>query len=66
MPRALRPRPGRKRAPERISSHPRKLPRTRAEAAVVERLRRICLALPEATEKIAWGEPTWRAGRLFA
>jgi predicted DNA-binding protein (MmcQ/YjbR family) len=33
----------------------------------VERLRAICLALPGATEKLAWGEPTWRVrGRLFA
>src|SRR5262247_755765 len=33
----------------------------------VERLRRICLAPPDATEKIAWGEPTWRVkGKLFA
>ena len=33
----------------------------------VERLRSICLALPETAEKMAWGEPTWRArGRLFA
>jgi len=33
----------------------------------VERLRAICLALPETTEKIAWGEPTWRVrGKLFA
>src|SRR5258705_375787 len=33
----------------------------------VERLRAICLALPETTEKMAWGEPTWRVrGRLFA
>ena len=31
------------------------------------RLRTICLALPEATEKIAWGEPTFRVrGKLFA
>jgi hypothetical protein len=35
--------------------------------APVERLRVICLALPETTEKLAWGEPTWRVrGRLFA
>jgi hypothetical protein len=35
--------------------------------APVERLRAICLALPETTEKLAWGEPTWRVrGRLFA
>ena len=32
------------------------------------RLRQICLALPEATEKIAWGEPTYRVGgtKMFA
>lgn len=33
----------------------------------LERVRRICLALPEATEQVAWGEPTWRVRkRLFA
>jgi hypothetical protein len=33
----------------------------------IERLREICLALPGATEKIAWGEPTFRVGgKLFA
>jgi hypothetical protein len=33
----------------------------------VDRLRAICLALPETTEKLAWGEPTWRVrGKLFA
>ncbi len=33
----------------------------------MERLRAICLALPETSEKIAWGEPTWRVkGKLFA
>src|SRR5262250_3115796 len=33
----------------------------------VERLRAICLALPDTSEKVAWGEPTWRVrGRLFA
>ena len=31
------------------------------------RVRKICLALPEAHEKIAWGEPTWRVrDKLFA
>jgi hypothetical protein len=35
--------------------------------APLDRLRAICLALPETTEKIAWGEPTWRVrGKLFA
>jgi hypothetical protein len=34
----------------------------------LERLRAICLALPEATEKIAWSEPTFRVGptKMFA
>ena len=31
------------------------------------RARKICLALPDTEEKMAWGEPTWRTGgRLFA
>lgn len=47
-------------------AHPVKLPRTKALARAIERLRRICLALPDVTEKMAWGEPTWRAGRIFA
>lgn len=39
----------------------------RSERTPVERLRAICLALPETVEKLAWGEPTWRVtGRLFA
>ena len=33
----------------------------------LNRLRKLCLALPETIEKIAWGEPTWRvAGKMFA
>jgi hypothetical protein len=41
--------------------------RTLASRRSIERLRRICLALPEATEKEAWSEPTWRVkGRMFA
>ena len=33
----------------------------------VERLRAICLALPDTSEKVAWSEPTWRVGgKLFA
>ena len=38
----------------------------RGEAAAVARLRAICLAFPGVTEKIAWGEATWRAGKIFA
>lgn len=31
------------------------------------RLREVCLALPHATEKEAWGDPTWRVrDRIFA
>src|ERR1700741_5023973 len=38
-----------------------------ARRTPVDRLRAICLALPETTEKIAWSEPTWRVrGKLFA
>ncbi len=33
------------------------------DAALVERLRKICLALPEASEKMSHGEPTWFAGK---
>jgi hypothetical protein len=37
------------------------------QRTAVERLRAICLALPDTTEKLAWGEPTWRVrGKLFA
>lgn len=37
------------------------------DETVTERLRSISLALPEATEKESWGDPTWRVrGRIFA
>jgi len=36
-------------------------------APILEQLRGICLAFPEATEKIAWGEPTFRVReKMFA
>ena len=39
----------------------------RSEPTAIDRLRAICLALPDTTEKVAWGEPTWRVrGKLFA
>jgi len=39
----------------------------RPRPTAVDRLRAICLALPDTTEKVAWGEPTWRVrGKLFA
>jgi hypothetical protein len=50
--------------PRRTRSATPRAPRLQAPVA---RLRAICLALPESTEKFAWGEPTWRVrGRLFA
>jgi hypothetical protein len=27
--------------------------------------RSICLGLPETTEKLAWGEPTWRIAQAY-
>jgi hypothetical protein len=39
----------------------------RGREDVLARLRRICLALPETTEKEAWGTPTFRVrGKMFA
>jgi predicted DNA-binding protein (MmcQ/YjbR family) len=36
-------------------------------AAVLKRLRGICLSLPEATETVKWGHPTFVAGqKMFA
>lgn len=44
------------------STHPVKSLSAR-DAAIVERLRRICMALPEANERLSHGEPTWFAGK---
>ena len=52
--------------PANTGTHPLKLTRSKAEDRAVERLRRICLALPGVIEKITWGELTWRVGKLFA
>src|SRR5262249_53617782 len=64
--RVRRPAKTSKRAEPPTSRHPLNRPRSRAEAAAIDRLRTICTALPDVTEKIAWGEPTWRAGKMFA
>ena len=41
--------------------------RPKAASAQLARVRKLCLSLPDATEKIAWGTPTFRTrGRLFA
>ncbi len=38
-----------------------------ADKSYEERARRICLALPEVEEKLAWGSPTFRvSGKMFA
>jgi hypothetical protein len=34
-------------------------------AREIERLRKICLGFPGATEKLSHGEPTWFAGKVF-
>jgi hypothetical protein len=50
----------------RVSTHPAKQ-RTATSKRLIERVRAICMALPDATEQLAWGEPTWRVnGRIFA
>lgn len=41
---------------------PRPSRRSSAER-IVERVRKICLALPEAQERLSHGEPTWFAGK---
>ena len=60
----------RRRAASRRRSPNRRGPASaarRSRRTPLDRLRAICLALPETTEKIAWGEPTWRVrGKLFA
>ena len=41
--------------------------RSRESKAIWARLAKLCLALPDTTEKLAWGEPTWRVhGKIFA
>jgi len=60
--------PRRTAGPRRTAAR-RQSPRVgrRSPRSPVDRLRAICLALPEATEKLAWSEPTWRVrGKLFA
>jgi len=60
-------RPRRAAAPGRSRPKPKRGASRAAGRSPLDRLRAICLALPEATEKVAWGEPTWRVkDRLFA
>jgi predicted DNA-binding protein (MmcQ/YjbR family) len=46
----------------KVPSHPIKA-LAAADAALVERLRKLCMMLPEANEKLSHGEPTWFAGK---
>lgn len=43
-------------------AHPVKVVSKR-DAPLVDRLRKICLALPQANERVSHGEPTWFAGK---
>jgi hypothetical protein len=43
-------------------SHPVRRLKT-SDRRLVERVRKLCLALPEANERISHGEPTWFAGK---
>ena len=67
MPPASKPRPRRGAPRPRASESPARV-RSASSARLVDRLRRICLALPEADEKVSHGEPTWFAGtgKVFA
>jgi predicted DNA-binding protein (MmcQ/YjbR family) len=53
-------RPARRRATSRQAKRARSREKTTSPLA---RLRAICLALPEAVEKVSHGEPTWFAGK---
>src|SRR5437660_7488808 len=47
---------------KRPMSHP-VMARSPKEERLTDRLRKICMALPEANEKLSHGEPTWFAGK---
>ena len=49
-------------APESPLTHPVRVIAAR-DVGRVNRLRKICLALPEAGERLSHGEPTWFAGK---
>ena len=47
---------------KRAPSHPVRQ-RSAADERLLIRLRKICMALPDANEKLSHGEPTWFAGK---
>lgn len=52
----------RSKPPAATSTHPIR-PLAAGDRRLVERLRAICLALPDANERVSHGEATWFAGR---
>ncbi len=50
-------------APARRALRPAASGQRRSSPRTLERLRRICLALPEAVQKLSHGQPTWFAGK---
>jgi hypothetical protein len=50
----------------RSVSKRRPKPRAKSARDPLDRLRSICLGLPQSTEVEAWGAPTFRVGKLFA
>jgi predicted DNA-binding protein (MmcQ/YjbR family) len=55
--------PRKRPAPRKSQPAARRKPRPVTRAAILDRLRTICLELPEANEKLSHGEPTWFAGK---
>ena len=50
----------------RLGKHPHQMPFFRVidpAGPVLERLRKLCLALPETSEVVSWGHPSFRAGK---
>jgi hypothetical protein len=50
-----------KRAPARVKTDPMAM----KKSAILARVRKLCLALPEATEKLSHGSPTWFVKKTF-
>ncbi len=50
---------------ERVPTHPVK-PISAAVAKQLKRVRKVCLAMPGAEEKLSHGEPTFFCGKVFA
>jgi len=58
-----KPRTTKRKPATRTPSAAKKASRPKKAQDPVARLRALCLALPEANEKISHGEPTWKAGK---